>query len=115
MRTCVYIQNTQTCAHVIGYFAHAHMSSERKLIKMAYDKVKYNNEYNKEKYEELRFRVAKGQKEIIENHWKQNGYKSFAAYMIALIEKDMNGTPGIQVNTNKGIVAGTIHGDISMK
>lgn len=56
---------------------------------MSYDKIKYNNEYNKANYTELRFRVSKGKKEIIENHWKSKGYKSFSAYMNDLINKDM--------------------------
>ena len=58
---------------------------------MTYDKVKYNNEYNKKNYTELRFRVPKGQKEAIDNHWKAKGYKSFSAYIKTLIEKDMGG------------------------
>lgn len=58
---------------------------------MTYDKVKYNNEYNKKNYTELRFRVPKGQKEVIDNHWKEKGYKSFSAYIKTLIEKDMEG------------------------
>lgn len=56
---------------------------------MTYDKVKYNTEYNKINYTELRFRVAKGQKEIIDYHWKSKGYKSFSAYMNDLIAQDM--------------------------
>ena len=46
---------------------------------------------------------------------KNKGYTKISGYIKDLIENDMNGTPGIQVKTNKGIVAGTIHGDISMK
>ena len=56
---------------------------------MPYDKVKYNTEYNKTNYEELRFRVSKGQKTVIEAHWKSRGYKSLNSYINDLIKKDM--------------------------
>ena len=46
---------------------------------------------------------------------KSKGYKSFSGYVKDLIEKDMQGTSGINVKTNKGIVANNIHGDISIK
>lgn len=56
---------------------------------MTYDKVTYNNEYNKTNYTELKFRVVKGQKSIIESHWKSKGYKSLNSYINDLIEADM--------------------------
>ncbi len=39
---------------------------------MPYDKVTYNNNYNKENYTELKFRISKGQKAVIEEHWESN-------------------------------------------
>lgn len=59
---------------------------------MAYEKVKYNNEYNKQAYDRLNIQVPKGQKAVIEAHWKSLGYKSLNAYVNALIQADMEKT-----------------------
>lgn len=80
-----------------------------------FDKQKYDNEYAKQNYDRCIFNVPKGQKAVIEEYWKTKGYKSLNAYVNDLIQRDMNNTPGIQVNNNKGIVAGNISGDINMK
>lgn len=56
---------------------------------MSYNKVQYNNEYNKQAYDRLNIQVPKGQKAIIEAHWKAKGYKSLNAYVNDLISKDM--------------------------
>ena len=80
-----------------------------------FDKQKYDDEYAKQNYDRCIFNVPKGQKAVIEEYWKAKGYKSLNAYVNDLIQRDMNGTPGIQVNHNKGIVAGNINGDISIK
>lgn len=56
---------------------------------MAYDKVKYNNEFNKNKYERLNIQVKKGMKEYIQKHADDEGYNSLNAYVNALIENDM--------------------------
>lgn len=82
---------------------------------MGFNQSKYANEFAKEKYDRLNIQVPKGKKSIIEEHYKNKGYKSLNAYVNNLIDRDMQGTPGIQVNHNKGIVAGNIHGDINMK
>lgn len=82
---------------------------------MGFNQSKYANEFAKEKYDRLNIQVTKGKKSIIEEHWKSKGYKSLNAYVNDLIDRDMQGTPGIQVNHNKGIVAGNINGDISIK
>lgn len=58
---------------------------------MSYNKVTYNSEYNKKNYTELKFRVKKGQEEIIKEHWKSNGYKSLSSYVNYLINADMAG------------------------
>jgi len=60
---------------------------------MSYDKAKYNAQYNKENYIELRFRIAKEEKPAIDRHWQNKGYPSFAAYMKELIKRDMTETP----------------------
>ena len=57
---------------------------------MGYDKVKYNNQYNKENYARLSIQVPKGEREYIDTHWKSKGYKSFNSYVMDLIRKDMN-------------------------
>lgn len=57
---------------------------------MPYDKVAYNSNYNKENYTELKFRIPKGQKAIIEEHWRSRGYKSLNSYINDLIKKDMD-------------------------
>lgn len=56
---------------------------------MAYDKVAYNTKYNKENYTELKFRIPKGQKDIIKAHWVSKGYSSLNAYINELIRRDM--------------------------
>lgn len=62
---------------------------------MPYDKVRYNNAYNKETYDRLSIQVPKGRKAIIEAHWKSRGYKSLNSYVNDLISKDMeNGAGG---------------------
>lgn len=89
---------------------------------MTYDKVKYNTEYNKANYTEMRFRVSKTEKPIIDQHWKRKGYDSFSAYMKDLIRKDMNenieqNTKSINAPNNNGIALGdnnTISGNISI-
>ena len=82
---------------------------------MGFNQSKYANEFAKEKYDRLNIQVPKGKKSIIEEHYKNKGYKSLNAYVNDLIDRDMQGTPGINVNNNKGIVAGNIHGYINMK
>lgn len=54
-----------------------------------FDKVKYNDEYNKANYDRCIFNVPKGKKEIITNHYKSRGYKSLNDYINTLINKDM--------------------------
>lgn len=56
---------------------------------MSYDKVKYNNAFNKEAYDRVSINFPKGQKAVIEEHWRAKGYKSLNAYVNALIKADM--------------------------
>jgi len=58
---------------------------------MSYNKVQYNNEYNKTAYDRLNIQVPKGQKAIIEKHWRAKGDKSLNSYVNDLIAKDMSG------------------------
>lgn len=64
---------------------------------MAFEQIKYQNEYNKEKYDRCIFNVPKGQKKVIEAHWKKRGYKSLNAYVVDLIDKDMKENGAIKV------------------
>jgi len=56
---------------------------------MAYDKVKYNNEYNKQKYERLNIHVPKGMKEYIEARALDLGYRFINPYVNSLIYADL--------------------------
>lgn len=55
---------------------------------MAYEKVKYNNDYNKSNYERLNILVKKGMKGYIEQRAKEN-YNSINQYVNALINIDL--------------------------
>lgn len=87
---------------------------------MTYDKVKYNAQYNKQNYTELKLRIPKGRKAIIEEHWRAKGYKSLNSYVNALIEQDMTGekrtapAASVNVNGNSGLVVGNNSGPIHM-
>lgn len=54
-----------------------------------FDKVKYNNEYNKANYKRCIFNVPKGKEILIEQHYTLKGYKSLNAYVNDLINRDM--------------------------
>lgn len=54
-----------------------------------FNQAKYIQEYQKEKYDRCIFNVPKGQKAVIEKHWKAKGYKSLNTYVNDLITKDM--------------------------
>lgn len=55
-----------------------------------FDKQKYDNEYAKTNYDRCIFNVPKGQKAVIEEHWRSLGYKSLNAYINDMIQKDMS-------------------------
>lgn len=54
-----------------------------------FNQAKYIQKFQKENYDRCIFNVPKGQKAIIEAHWKAKGYKSLNAYVNDLISKDM--------------------------
>ena len=82
---------------------------------MTYNKIEYNNKYNKENYERFTFRVKKGEKERIEEHLKNKGYTSFNSYLSDLIKADMEiSNQKINVNNNHGIIMGDNNGTIHM-
>ena len=57
-----------------------------------FNATKYKNEFNKEAYDRVSINFPKGQKAVIEEHWRSKGYKSLNAYVNDLINKDMNRT-----------------------
>lgn len=57
---------------------------------MAYDKIEYNANYTKTKYDTFNVRVPKGYKEEIVNFLKACEYPSLNAYITTLIRNDMN-------------------------
>ena len=54
-----------------------------------FNQAKYIQQFQKENYDRCIFNVPKGQKAVIEAHWKSKGYKSLNAYVNDLIAKDM--------------------------
>ena len=54
-----------------------------------FNQTKYIQQFQKEKYDRCIFNVPKGQKSIIEKHWKSKGYKSLNSYINNIIKKDM--------------------------
>lgn len=71
---------------------------------MAFDKIKYDNDYQKNYYDRLIINVPKGNKEIIKQHWKNKGYDSLNQYINDLIRKDMN-----ESTNNSNISVGDIN------
>ena len=92
-----------------------------------FNQSKYVNDFAKQNYDRLSIQVPKGQKAVIEAHWKAKGYKSLNAYVNDLITQDMGRTgekQGIHIqnsngiviggNNNNGIVIGDNKGNINM-
>lgn len=76
---------------------------------MAFEQFKYQNDYNKEKYDRIPINVPKGKKETIKAYALSKGYGSINAYVIALIDEDMNKANGkivasakVDINNLKG-------------
>lgn len=57
-----------------------------------FNQTKYINDFIKEKYDTFKIQVPKGQKAIIETHWRARGYKSLNSYVNHLIKQDMEKT-----------------------
>lgn len=75
----------------VVFFMHIAYKTIRKgeIYMSEFDQKKYIAQYNKENYTEIKFRVKKGEKEIIEEHWKALGYKSLNEFINDLIKQDM--------------------------
>lgn len=54
-----------------------------------FDQAKYIQEYQKEKYDRCIFNVPKGQKKVIQEHFKKKGFTSLNMYINDLIRRDM--------------------------
>ncbi len=92
-----------------------------------FNQSKYVNEFAKQNYDRLNIQVPKGQKAVIEAHWKAKGYKSLNAYVNDLITRDMERAgekQGIHVqnsngvvigDNNKGVVVGDINGNVNIQ
>lgn len=80
-----------------------------------FNQAKYIQEFQKEKYDRCIFNVPKGQKAVIEEHWRAKGYKSLNAYVNDLIKKDMDSAAGkqISVKDSTGVIIGD-HGTINL-
>lgn len=81
-----------------------------------FNQAKYIQEFQKEKYDRCIFNVPKGQKAVIEEHWREKGYKSLNAYVNDLIKKDMDSAGAgkqISVKDSTGVIIGD-HGTINL-
>lgn len=54
-----------------------------------FNKSKYINDFAKDNYDRLNIQVPKGQKAVIEQHFREKGYKSLNAYVNDLIRRDI--------------------------
>lgn len=74
-----------------------------------FNQAKYIQEFQKEKYDRCIFNVPKGQKAVIEEHWRAKGYKSLNSYVNDLIQKDMDSAGAgkqISVKDSTGVIIG---------
>lgn len=82
-----------------------------------FNATKYKNDFNKEAYDRASINFPKGQKAVIETHYKARGYKSLNAYINDLIKQDMEAgeKQGIHVHDNNGkVIVGDINGNVNM-
>ena len=54
-----------------------------------FDAVKYKNDFQKEKYDRIIVNVVKGQKQIIDEYAKSQGYKSLNSFVVDAINEKM--------------------------
>jgi len=58
--------------------------------KEKFDPTKYKNEFQKEKYDRIIVNVPKGEKKVIDEKAKQQGYKSLNSFVVEAINEKMN-------------------------
>lgn len=69
---------------------------------MTFDKKKYDQAFAKDNYDRIALNVKKGDKAIIAEHAKKQGFDSITNYIKNLIYNDMSGhTKNIQVGNIK--------------
>ena len=56
------------------------------LIMNEFNKIKYNNNYNKENYINIQFKIRKDEKPVLLELAKQNGYNTLSSYAKFLLE-----------------------------
>lgn len=56
---------------------------------MVFDKKKYDQQFQKENYDRIALNVKKGEKALIAEHAKKNGFDSITDYIKSVIYKDM--------------------------
>lgn len=66
-------------------------------MKEKFNQIKYQNEYNKEKYVRLEINLYKGEKEIFKEQARKRGYKDkeFSKYIRDLIYDDIKRSGGV--------------------
>lgn len=69
---------------------------------MTFDKRKYDQQFQKDNYDRIALNVKKGDKAIIAEHAKKQGFNSITDYIKHVVYKDMNN------NSNKNITIGDI-------
>lgn len=60
---------------------------------MAFDQIKYQNEYNKKKYVMKNLAIPVKEYEKIDEYRRKKGYKSFTNFILDVIRKEMNENP----------------------
>lgn len=82
-----------------------------------FNATKYKNEFAKETYDRASINFPKGQKAVIETHFKALGYKSLNAYVNDLIKRDMENSERaekpINIHNSNGVIVGN-NGTINM-
>lgn len=57
--------------------------------KEKFDATKYKNDFQKEKYDRIIVNVPKGQKKLIDEYAKSQGYKSINSFVVDAINEKM--------------------------
>lgn len=59
--------------------------------KEKFDATKYKNDFQKEKYDRIIVNVPKGQKQVIDEQAKKQGYKSLNSFVVDAINEKIEG------------------------
>lgn len=58
-----------------------------------FDKIKYNNSFNKEHYDTVTINFPKGYKEILKSEYKKRGAKSLNVFLASIIYEFLEQNP----------------------